>query len=118
MKKLFLYVFLGLLLSSNVQAKEVLFKCINKDGKERDFKLVIDLQKEKMIRAGVSYEIIYTDNETIVAAMNTNQYFNNLTFNRYSGDLNFKAYSVKEENGKITLKDEANYKCIKMEKLL
>ena len=48
MKKLLGIVVLGLLLSGNAYADPTKFKCINKDGTEREYILSIDLKKEEI----------------------------------------------------------------------
>ena len=63
MKKLLGIVVLGLLLSWNAYADPTKFKCINNDGKEREYVLTIDLKKE-IKRAGIPYEIIFVEENT------------------------------------------------------
>ena len=46
---------MGLLLSGNAYADPTKFKCINKDGTEREYILSIDLKKEEIKRAGIIY---------------------------------------------------------------
>ena len=46
---------LGLLLSGNAYADPTKFKCINKDGTEREYILSIDLKKEEIKHVGIIY---------------------------------------------------------------
>ena len=52
MKKLLAIMVLSLLLSGNAYADPTKFKCINKDGTEREYILSIDLKKEEIKLAG------------------------------------------------------------------
>ena len=115
MIKLLGIIALGLLLSGCSKNKEANFKCINEDGKEREYLLSINLKDKTMMRASVPYEIVAIDEEHISAINKNNQYENKIIFNRHTGDLYFVSWK-KNENVRPT--DTASYKCVKSEKLI
>ena len=119
MKKLFSTILvLGLLLSGNAYADLTKFKCINKDGTEREYILSIDLKKEEIKRAGIIYKIIIID-ENVIAAENENaQYSNLMNFQRYSGDMSLQIRRKNPIEGQTSLKEEVSYSCKLMKKLI
>ena len=115
MKKLLAIMVLGLLLSGCSDNQEVLFKCINNDGKEREYVLSIDLKKKIMKRAGVIYKIKKINDNLIYSENQINQNENNLRFDRHTGELQFSSYKKKD----LTIPtDIAIYSCVKYTKLI
>lgn len=118
MKKLLAILVLGLLLSGNVHANPTKFECINKDGKEREYVLSIDLKKKKIQRAGVPYEIIIVDENTIAATNENAQFSNLMNFQRYTGEMSLQIRWKNPPDGKPSLKEIVNYSCKPMKKLI
>ena len=61
MKKLSLYVFLGLLFCHAAQAEESFFICKSIKGGKHEFVLIIDKLKKKMIQETYTYEFWIED---------------------------------------------------------
>ena len=118
MKKLLVIGFLSLLLSENAYAEPTKFKCINNDGKEREYVLSIDLKKKLIKRAGIPYEIIIVDENTIAATNETAQFSNLINFQRYTGDMDLQIYWKKPPEGQARLKEIVYYSCKLMKKLI
>jgi hypothetical protein len=111
MRKLLAIIVLGLLFNGCTNnSQEVLFKCLNKDGKEREYFLSIDLKKKIMKRAGIIYKIKKINDNTIYGLNKNNQYENNLMFDRHTGELQFISYKKNDLN---TPTDIAIYSCVK-----
>ena len=117
MKKLLGILVLGLLLSSCSQNQEAQFRCINKDGKEREYILTINLKDKIMMRAGIPYKIDEVD-ETHIVGLNENKGFKNkIIFNRHTGELYFRSLKLNNDNTE-TISDTASFTCVKSEKLI
>ena len=114
MKKLLAIIVLGLLWSSNALANPTAFICKNKDGKEREYTLLIDLKKKLLIRAGTEYPIVEIEDRFIKGLIKRDGYELSLTFNRYTGLLRF----INWEDGSMKPKDFAEYNCTKAKKLI
>ena len=69
MKKILGIVVLGLLLSGCSQNQEAQFRCINKDGKEREYVLTINLKDKIMMRAGIPYKIDEVEDDILKAGV-------------------------------------------------
>lgn len=115
MKRFLAIIVLGLMFSGCSKNQEANFKCINKDGKEREYLLFINLKDKIMMRASVPYKIIEVDQEHISGINKNNQYENKLIFNRHTGDLYFSSW---KKNENVRPADTASYKCVKSEKLI
>ena len=118
MKKLLSILVLSLLSSGNAYAESTKFKCINNDGKERDYLLSIDLKKKEIKRAGIPYEIIIVDENTIAATNENAQFSNLINFQRYTGDMDLQIYWKNPPEGKPKLKEIVYYSCKLMKKLI
>ena len=118
MKKLLGIVVLGLLLSGNAYADPTKFKCINNDGKEREYVLTIDLKKKEIKRAGIPYEIIFVEENTIAATNENAQFSNLINFQRYTGDMDLQIYWKNPPEGQVRLKEIVYYSCKLMKKLI
>ena len=122
MKKFLYLIFFSLLLGGNAYAEATSFKCLNTDGTEAEYILSIDLKKKLINRAGIPYKIIKIT-DTALQAKNENAEFSNLLiFNRYSGNIQLQIYYKKKytgaEKNDLNLKELANYRCKKTEKLI
>tara|TARA_B100000767_G_C19468286_1_gene410971 strand:+ start:174 stop:527 length:354 start_codon:yes stop_codon:yes gene_type:complete len=117
MKKLLGIVVLGLLLNGCSQNQKAQFRCINKDGKEREYILSINLKDKIIMRAGVPYKINEVDETHIVGLNKNKEYENKIIFNRHTGELYFRSLKLNGSEAE-TLNDTASYTCIKSEKLI
>jgi len=115
MKKLLAIMVLGLLWGGCSNSQEVLFKCINNDGEEREYVLSIDLKKKIMKRAGIIYKIKKINDNLIYSENQINQYENRLRFDRHTGELQFSAYKKEDLNIPTEI---AIYSCVKYTKLI
>ena len=86
--------FLFLMLGGLAGAEEVNFICKNKDNKEREYILAIDLKNKIMKRAGANYKInSITENYIFANKKYKLDDINGeiiLTFNRLTGDLLYR----------------------------
>ena len=119
MKKLCLFIFLGLLLSGNVYADQIGFICKSNIDSGK-YPLVIDIDKKKMFRIGTEYEIVHINEGYITGRVILNESTGrniSIVLNRYSGELHVNFYNTKS----ATLKDYSNSyetKCTKAKKLI
>ena len=114
MKKLLAIIVLGLLWSNIVLANPTAFICKNKDGKEKEYTLLIDLKKKLLIRAGTEYPIVEIKDQYIKGEIKRAGYVLLLYFERYTGLLEFSNWPT----GSITSSDRAFYDCVKGKKLI
>ena len=100
MKKLFLYVFLGLLFCNAAQAEESFFICKSIKGGKHEFVLIIDKQKKKMIQETYTYEIWKEDKIEIFGKKEAGDDLYELIFNKFTGHLLFATYNNKLKDWK------------------
>ena len=104
----------GLLWSNTLLANPTAFICKNKDGKEREYLLLIDLKKKLLIRAGVKYPIVKVKDSYIKGLIKRDKYEITLHFNRYTGILTYLNWDEETQKSK----DFAQYDCKKKKKLI
>ena len=103
-----------MLWSNIVLANPTAFICKNKDGKEKEYTLLIDLKKKLLIRAGTEYPIVEIKDQYIKGVIKREGYVLLLYFERYTGLLEFSNWPT----GSITSSDRALYDCVKGKKLI
>ena len=114
MKKLFLILVLGFVYSNALFAEQTAFICKNKNGKEREFALLVDLKKKLLVRAGTEYPIVEITDDYVIGLIESYGYEIYLYFNRYTGLLT--SYSFLDGVKKSL--DSAEYDFMKGKKLI
>ena len=114
MKKLFLILVLGFVYSNALFAEQTAFICKNKNGKEREFALLVDLKKKLLVRAGTEYPIVEITDNYVKGLIKSYGYELSLFFNRYTGLLTFLSIP----DGVKRSSDFAEYDCMKGKKLI